>query len=139
MVNIGCCSLILNHSTRQVLALQDSKNRGYVLPGGKWIKGETFHQCAARELFEETTLSVITSRLLFAGMNTDDYFVYCFLTRASGIPKPSREGHPIYVPWDTLLHNSEFSPYYLLVKEAFDMHHKFGDYSLLQPMVAGEK
>lgn len=76
---IGCCTLV--RYGEYVLAIECSKGRGIILPGGKWEPGETYRETAKRELLEETGLDVPTSslKLIFSGVGPDGWFIYTFL------------------------------------------------------------
>ncbi len=59
--------LVLNEENKQILLVRHRKgNRQYwVLPGGRLEYGETFDECAVRELHEETGLQVAVEKFLF--------------------------------------------------------------------------
>lgn len=117
MTNIGCCSLVFKG--HKILALECAKGRGLVLPGGKWEENETYRQCAARELYEETGLTSISSKLIFHAFNVDRFYCYCFLTQVKNFEdlKEKQEGKPCFVSWEQLINGNAFSSYYDLLYE----------------------
>lgn len=115
MDKIGCCSVVFNNQS-QVLAIDCNKGRGIILPGGKWEPPETFKQCAARELEEETGLIAIHQELIFSGFNVDGWFSYVFRTRVRDFDfKITPEGSPLWVPFDRLF-DSSFKGFYELLE-----------------------
>jgi 8-oxo-dGTP pyrophosphatase MutT (NUDIX family) len=98
-----------------------AKGRGISLPGGKWQPGETFRDTAIRETKEEVGLDVDAYRLLYQGPSPDGYIVHCFLCRKTYPQQQaitSKEGWPIVTTWKHLM-QSEFGPYYDIVKEIY--------------------
>jgi ADP-ribose pyrophosphatase YjhB (NUDIX family) len=59
--------VVLRNNDKEILLVKHRKgSRQYwVLPGGRLEYGETFHECAIRELKEETGLEVSVERFLF--------------------------------------------------------------------------
>jgi 8-oxo-dGTP diphosphatase len=59
--------VVLKEDNKEILLVRHRKgSRQYwVLPGGRLEYGETFHECAIRELREETGLDVEVVRFLF--------------------------------------------------------------------------
>ena len=58
--------VVLNKGNKILLVRHRKGNRRYwVLPGGRLEYGETFEECAVRELKEETGLDVEVERFLF--------------------------------------------------------------------------
>jgi 8-oxo-dGTP diphosphatase len=59
--------VVLDSDEKKILLVRHRKgSRHYwVLPGGRLEYGETFHECAIRELKEETGLEVAVERFLF--------------------------------------------------------------------------
>lgn len=119
MKKIGCTSLVPDGN--RFVAVACSKKRGIILPGGKWEKGESFKECAKRELFEETGLIAMKQQLIFSGLNTDGYFVYVFLTEVDQIKYnfETSEGVTLPATWDTL-QLSDFGPFYELVQDSLE-------------------
>jgi len=126
---IGCVSLIVvyNPYEEKFIGLQCNKNRGFILPGGKWEPGEKFKQTAARELKEETGLISIHQELLFHSMAEDGSYCYTFLTSVRNeIKKNSHiidygSGTVLELTWDDLF-TSAYGGYYELLRESYDKH-----------------
>lgn len=124
---IGCTSLVVRRPWENplFLGIDCSKGRGKILPGGRWEKGETFHQTAARELKEETGVTAVKQEMIFGGMCNDGAYVYTFLTEIRGDEDEvsSPEGEVGWWTWHQLL-SSDFRPYYSILKEIFDARQK---------------
>lgn len=48
----------------KILVGRDGRKGGYALPGGHWETGETLKEAAAREVLEESGVSIVNLRLL---------------------------------------------------------------------------
>jgi len=58
--------VVLNDERKILLVRHRKGNRQYwVLPGGRLEYGETFHECAVREVKEETGLDIAVEKFLF--------------------------------------------------------------------------
>ncbi len=123
MVKVGCISLIPIKSNL-FLAIECAKGRGTILPGGKIQEGETYLECARRELQEETTIAKVDSQKLFfqAHSVADDYYVYAFLTTVDNpqqyVGMKTDEGTVVAATWDDLFASS-FRGYYELMQPAY--------------------
>ncbi len=121
------CTNIVTGSYSKVLTLQSKKGKGLVLPGGKWEPGETFVECAKRELEEETGLKATGCELVFWGVNADGHFVYAFHTYTSNMTplKETKEGKTCWSTWEELINNSSYKAFYELLYEAFQNRNAF--------------
>ncbi len=113
---IGCISLVPQPGNKFV-AIVCTKGRGIILPGGKWDEGETFKECAARELREETGLISTRQTFLYGGMSPDGAYVNTFLTNiAEYTPLDSKEGKVVLASWADL-YESHFQAYYEILHD----------------------
>ncbi len=118
-MKIGCVSFVQIDGL--IVSINCSKGRGNILPGGKVEPGETYKECAKRELFEETGLIATKQKLIFqAPSGVDDFYVFCFETEIEEwFPVHSKEGMVQLVTWNHLL-QSKFEAYYELLKDITD-------------------
>lgn len=123
-MKIGCITLVpvspqWKGDFRQVAAINCTKGRGLILPGGKWEDGELFEQTASREFTEETGQNLNgLPKLFFQAMNIDGYYVYTFLGDCPGYSPfvQTNEGESRYALWVDLL-KSYHAPYYSLLRQ----------------------
>ncbi|MCX6082646.1 MAG: NUDIX domain-containing protein [Chloroflexi bacterium] len=62
-VRLGCSAIILDTISKKILLTQRSDNGQWCLPGGQIEAGESVSEACVREVFEETGLVVIITRL----------------------------------------------------------------------------
>lgn len=118
-MRIGSIALIPNDGV--FYALNCSKGRGIILPGGKWEEGETFSQTAVRETKEELGITVVAGSFLYCGPSPDGYMVHTFLCRRTNFDEKvnvSSEGIPVWATWEMLL-RSKFKGYYEIIRDIY--------------------
>ena len=76
---LGCSAVLFNPASDKLLLTQRADNGQWVLPGGGVESGESLAEACAREVLEETGLTVRVVRLLGVYSNPD-----MLLTYASG-------------------------------------------------------
>lgn len=122
-VKIGCVTLVRfePQGLKPVFyGIQCSKGRGVILPGGKWEKGESFVQCAERELREEAGVIATDYKLVFGGMSEEGYYTYAFTAKfVQREWHDEEEGKVVNATWDDL-QKSAFGGYYDLLKHAMN-------------------
>jgi ADP-ribose pyrophosphatase YjhB (NUDIX family) len=123
-VIIGCVTLVpLNPlwpgDYRTLAAIQCSKGRGIILPGGKWEEGELFEQTAFREFREETGQELCgLPKLFYQGYCEKENYCYTFLGSISQYNyfNITDEGETRWASWSDLL-QSHFKAYYSLLRQ----------------------
>jgi len=123
-VTLTTMVMIQDPETGQVL-VQDrlrSSFKGLSFPGGHIEPGESLHDCAVREVLEETGLTV--HNLQFCGFKHEcwcendgkerRYFVFFYQTSDfSGTPMDTAEGRHFWLTLDELLQRkAEFTPFF---------------------------
>ncbi len=101
--------LVLIRDGNRILLQERHKNDGWnglVMPGGHVEDGESFVECAKREVFEETGLHVDHLQLAGVKQFPSDghrYIVFLYMTDSfSGTLRDSEEGHNAWYEMDAL-------------------------------------
>lgn len=102
----ACLVVVPKDDLDLVLAIERKNVKGqWGLPGGKRESGESFQQCAARELKEETGLHVEPSELfqIYRAV-VDGYDTMTFVpTSYNGLVEERKEGRVEWIEWSRLL------------------------------------
>ena len=117
------CAIVVRTSSGLPVALHCSKGRGQILPGGKLEKNETYKQCAARELFEETGMVAKDLTAICSGLNTDLWYCHVYFATVEKIitGHRTREGITRLATWNELF-ESEFGGFYEWVHDHLINH-----------------
>ncbi len=75
-LRLGSCAIIFDESREKVLLTKRSDNGLWCIPGGQMEAGESVEECCIREIFEETGLTIRTTRLIAIYSNRDQLVVY---------------------------------------------------------------
>lgn len=111
---IGCITLV-HGQYGQVLAVDCSKGRGFILPGGKHEAGETFIECAKREFREETGLEAENYKLVFQAPDGFGFHVFAFEAVVLDFKSEEGEMLPVWKTWADLK-KSKYKAYYELLE-----------------------
>ncbi len=75
-LRVGSCAIILDEDRQRVLLTKRADNGLWCLPGGRMEPGESIEECCCREVFEETGLTIRTTRLVGIYSNRDQLVIY---------------------------------------------------------------
>ena len=64
--NVGLAIFVLDFTNNKILIGKRMKEKLFGLPGGKLEYGESFEECASRELLEETNLNIPENRFKYS-------------------------------------------------------------------------
>jgi len=145
-VEMATCVMIQNSETNEVL-VQNRKMKylGWSFPGGHVVSGESYYDCAVREVKEETGLDV--KNLKYCGLvhclnrDNDDRFL-CFMyktTEFSGVLiEETNEGEQFWLGIDKLLATpkEKLSSIHYCFSPLF---HEYGKYSEVLVLYIGDE
>lgn len=115
-MNVGC--IVLAYHGESIIAIECTKGRGTILPGGKWELGESFVDAARREFNEETNLKVTNLEYLFGGPDGAGYYCYAFIgvLESDFQENVTPEGRVKLTTWAELK-KSAFGAYYEVLEQ----------------------
>ena len=93
-------ALIFNQNKILAVSRKNDPN-DFGLPGGKVDEGESFEECAIREIEEETGLSVFGLVPIYYRMD-GEFFAVCYLAQWQGEIKTSETGRVDWVDFDVI-------------------------------------
>jgi len=117
-MNIACIGII-PHVDRYI-GIKCAKGRGHIMPGGKYDPSQdrTYHDCARREIWEETGITCNKMKYVWHAPDFGDYTTFAFLvTEYSGtVKQETKEGQVCAIPVEILMQSS-FAAYYKILFE----------------------
>ena len=110
-------ALIFNQNKILAVSRKNDPN-DFGLPGGKVDEGESFEECAIREIEEETGLSVFGLVPIYYRMD-GEFFAVCYLAQWQGEIKTSETGRVEWVDFDVITKGS-FGSYNAELKKVLE-------------------